>query len=128
MQSKRKRASERREHTVTELLDAYRNEKEVPRGGSHVMLRWLVMARCYEPLAADKMPDCPMDSANAMPFLPTIEQVEDMEQNVAHRVMAEEQHEFYVAYAAHFFHWWAHIATVAATPLMLRATHQCVRG
>lgn len=118
MQSKRKRAAERREETVAELLQAYRNEQEVPRGGGHVMLRWLVMARCYEPLETDDMPDCPMDAANAVPFIPTVHQVEDMEQIVAHRVMTEERHRCYLEYAAYFFHWWSHIAAIAATPTM----------
>ena len=114
MQSKRKRVAGHQEETAEQLLKAYRDESPVSRDGKHAMLRWLVMACSYEPL--DDVPPCPMDRANAIPFVPTADQLEEMEQAVATRVMASEQPEEYLNYAAHFFKWWDKIAAIASTP------------
>jgi len=113
MQSKRKRAEGHHEETAAELLQAYHDERPVPRDGNHTMLRWLVVANTYEVL--DKTPACPMDRANAMPFMPTMGALEDMEQAVATRVMAQYHDRAYLEYAAYFFRWWAKIAEIAAT-------------
>jgi len=113
MQSKRKRAAGRHEETAAELLKAYHEERQVSRDGKYTMLRWLVLANTYEVL--DSVPPCPMDRANAMPFLPTMDALEEMEQAVATRVAMEIQPRVYLEYAAHFFKWWANIAGIAAT-------------
>jgi hypothetical protein len=114
MISKRKRAARHREASAEELLRMYRDEQAAPRDGAHVLLRWLTIANTFEPLPAPP-PPCPMDAANAAPFVPTLDDVEDMEQAVATRVFASEQPEWYVCYAAHFFQWWSTIAHVAGT-------------
>jgi len=114
MQSKRKRAAGRREETAEELLQAYRDERPVSRDGNYTTLRWLVMARTYDPLP--QVPACPLDRANAIPFVPTVGQIEEMEHAVAARVMDSEQPEAYLDYAAHFFRWWDKIASIASTP------------
>jgi len=114
MQSKRKRAAERREETAAQLLQSYRDECPVSRDGEHGVLRWLVMARCYEPL--DDVPECPLDSANATPWVPTMDEFESMEQAVATRVMAEERSLAYLQYATAFFRWWHTISVVASGP------------
>ena len=123
MQSKRKRAAGHHEETAAELLQAYHDERPVSRGGNHTMLRWLVLANTYE--ALDSAPPCPMDRANAMPFVPTRGALEEMEQVVATRVMAEYHDRAYLEYAAYFFRWWAKIAEITATRSISAPTREC---
>ena len=123
MQSKRKRAEGHREETAAELLQAYHDERPVSRDGNHTMLRWLVLANAYNVL--DVTPPCPMDRANAMPFVPTVDALEEMEQAVATRVMTEHRDRAYLEYAAYFFRWWAKIAEIASTPSTLAPTREC---
>ena len=112
MQSKRKRAAGHHEETADDLLIAYRGERPVSRDGAHTMLRWLVLANTYALLPGGP-PPCPMDRANAIPFLPTVDTLEEMEQAVATRVFSSEQPRMYLEYAAHFFKWWARLAQLA---------------
>ncbi len=118
MLSKRKRAARHREASANDLLHLYKDEKPAARDGAHVLLRWLTIANTYEPLPAP-LPPCPMDAANAAPFVPTISDVERMEQAVATRIFASEQPEWHVRYAAHFFQWWSAVAHVASTEEVL---------
>jgi len=124
MQSKRKRAAGHHEETVAELLKAYHDERYVSRDGEHTMLRWLVIANTYAVLPGP-LPPCPMDRANAMPFVPTVDALEEMEQAVATRVMKSEQPRMYLEYAAHFFKWWARIAQLADGQATTGPPQQC---
>ena len=122
MQSKRKRAEGHHEDTAAELLQAYRDKRAVPRNGAHTMLRWLVRANTYD---IGILCPCPMDRANAMPFVPTTDALEQMEQAVATRVMTIYQDRAYLEYAAYFFLWWATIAEIAGTCRIAAPTREC---
>ena len=124
MLSKRKRAAGHHEETAAELLKAYEGERLVSRDGAHTMLRWLVLANTYAVLPG-RPPPCPMDRANAMPFVPTVDALEDMEQAVATRVFSSEQPRMYLEYAAHFFKWWARLAQLTEGRCRTAAHQTC---
>lgn len=124
MLSRRKRDAARQDETAEQLLEAYHACRPVPRAGTHTLLRWLVMTRCYHLL--DDVPPCPLAAANAVPAIIAQDQLEQMEQEVASRVHACEQPEPYLMYAAYFFRWWSAVTCVTSTALMTqRAGELC---
>jgi len=89
------------------------------------MLRWLTIARSYDPLPG--APPCPMDAANAVPSLLDLDACRTMERQVAMRVMTDgtEHPAGYLEYAAAFFKWWFRLAEVIQSPLLPTPTDTC---
>jgi len=126
MKSKRRRTARHRSESVSSMLAAYRERRPLPREGVHPVLRWLTIARSYEPHEGPE-PPCPMDAANAVPELVSADICRALEQRVAARVLdaGKEYPIGYLEYAAAFFKWWYHIAAIVATPTLAVPDDTC---